>query len=233
MDEIDFSSPFWCGALPTRVIRVLSGASLGQLRGWHRDGIVEASIDPGGRGRPRLYGWVDYCKARAAVKLLEHDVRRAELHDAVKRLDTDVRGWSLLPLTAYASHVVAPNSSGAGYHVCAPKAPEQRRVVEEAPPYLVGDDDCGLARSLAVVGELQFEGSLGRLSQFSELIHINPGIFGGAPVLIGTRLETALLAAMCGGDADGAAQVAEMYRIGTERVEAAVEFEKALAALAA
>ena len=235
MREIDFSSPYWSGALPTRLVRRLSGASPGQLRSWHRRGAVAASISPGGRGHPRLYGWIDYCKARAAVKLLDRGVARSQLPEELRRLDTDITDWVLAPLSAYRDHLFAPNAAGDGYILCEPPQADGRRVGESAPPYAVDQravdrEDAGCARLLSVAQELQAEGSLGLLCRFGEFIHIHPGIFGGGPVLIGTRLETALLSTMYTGAGEGAAWIAEMYEIAVERVEAAVEFEKALAA---
>lgn len=230
MGEIDFDSPYWSGTLPTRVVGRLSGASPGQLRSWHQRGSVAASVSPGGRGRPRLYGWIDYCKARAAVKLLDRGVARSGLHDELRRLDADVTDWVLAPLSAYRDHRFAPNAAGDGYLLCAPPEADERRVGESAPPYAVSHEETGCARLLSVAQELQAEGSLGRLCRFGEFIHMHPGVFGGAPVLIGTRLETALLSTMYTGAGEGAAWIAEMYEIAVERVEAAVEFEKALAA---
>ena len=235
MGEIDFDSPYWSGTLPTRVVRRLSGASPGQMRSWHQRGTVAASVSPGGRGRPRLYGWIDYCKARAAVKLLERGVARPGLHDELRRLDADITDWVLAPLSAYRDHQFAPNAAGDGYLLCEPPAADERRVGESAPRYAgdqcaINQEDAGCAHLLSVAQELQAEGSLGLLCGFGEFIHIHPGIFGGAPVLIGTRLETALLSTMYTGTGEGAAWIAEMYEIAVERVEAAVEFEKALAA---
>ena len=230
MGEIDFRSPYWSGTLPTRVVRRLSGASPGQLRSWHQRGTVAASVSPGGRGRPRLYGWIDYCKARAAVKLLDRGVARSLLHAELRRLDADITDWVLAPLSAYRDHLFAPNAAGDGYLLCEPPPADERRVGESEPPYAVSHEEGGCARLLSVAQELQAEGSLGLLCGFGEFIHIHPGIFGGAPVLIGTRLETALLSTMYTGAGEGAAWIAEMYEIAVERVEAAVEFEKALAA---
>ena len=230
MGEIDFSSPYWSGTLPTRVVRRLSGASPGQMRSWHQRGTVAASVSPGGRGRPRLYGWIDYCKARAAVKLLDRGVARSGLHDELGRLDADITDWVLAPLSAYRDHLFAPNAAGDGYILSEPPAADARRVGESAPPYTVSHEEAGCVRLLSVAQELQAEGSLGLLCGFGEFIHMHPGIFGGAPVLIGTRLETALLSTMYTSAGEGAAWIAEMYEIAVERVEAAVEFEKALAA---
>lgn len=223
------SDSYVIGALRSRVVSRLSGATPGQLRGWHRNGSVVASGLSGGRGQLRLYSWVDYCKARAAWKLLDQGLPARRLRANLLRLDQEIDGWYRLPLLAFQSHVIVPVYNGPGYTIIEKQGAmdtlirQADRATRAAPE---GDDD----DLLRVVHSLQREGPLGRLQSFGEHVTMNPEICGASPIVLGTRIETAHIAAIHGKGFQDTGAIAARYRLSVHQVEAAVEFEVALAA---
>ena len=90
--------------------------------------------------------------------------------------------------------------------------------------------DTELYAAVEILRELQREGSLGQLSHVTDLIVIDPAIQGGAPTVFGHRIETEFVGPPVLTGAQSVEQIAELYRISPEKVRAAVEFERVLAA---
>jgi len=89
--------------------------------------------------------------------------------------------------------------------------------------------DRALQAAVQAVRSLQQEGPLGALSRFGDCVTMDPAIMTGNPVIAGTRLETSLLAAMHAKGFETTAQIAERYALPVAYVEAAIQFEAALA----
>lgn len=220
---------FHAGALRTRLVSRLSGASQGQLRGWHRSGAIQASIRDGGRGRLRLYSWVDYCKARAARKLLEQGLPTRSLIPNLLQLDQEVEDWYRLPLLSYQSHVIVPIEGQSGYTII-DKQRAMAGLIRAADRAIRPAGALDVDDLLSVVSDLQREGPLGQLSEFGALVTMDPGICEGYPTLIGTRIETAHVAAIHRKGFQNSSEIASRYRVQLDQVNAAIEFESALAA---
>ncbi len=217
------------GALRSRLVARLSGASASQLGRWHRSELIAATVLPGGRGRRRLYSWIEYSKTRAAVKLLEQGLRRQRLRPNLERLDQEIEDWYLLPLLAFRSHVIVPLNEGRGYTIME-KQGVMRDFVKAADCARVQVQPGEIEHAIQVVQELQAEGPLGKLNDFDECVTMDPSINQGAPILIGTRLETAHIAAIHEKGRETIGQIADRYDLSTRQVESAVNFERVLAA---
>ncbi len=217
------------GALRSHLVAQLAGTSASQLSRWHRTAVISATVLPGGRGHRRLYSWIEYSKVRAAVKLLEQRLSPHHLRSNLRKLDEEIAGWYRLPLLAYRSHVVVPASDGYGFTILEKQGVMSDFVdAADTGPVPVGRDM--IDHALQVVRELQAEGPLGKLRDFGEHITLDPEINQGSPILIGTRLETAHLAAIRAKGFQTVSEIAERYRLEMTQVEAAIEFERALAA---
>ena len=63
-------------------------------------------MTPGRRGVRRLYSWVDYTKARAAVKLLDMGLPNLRLRTNILWLEQHLPTWYEIPLIAFAGSVI-------------------------------------------------------------------------------------------------------------------------------
>ena len=80
-----------------------------------------------------------------------------------------------------------------------------------------------------VILALRNEGPLGRLSEFRDHVTMDPRVQDGHPVIVGRRIETAMLHNLheWGATAD---ELTDRFRLTREQVGAALEFELAIAA---
>src|SRR6266540_6024491 len=85
------------GALRSRLVSKLSGFTPRQLGYWHTTRLIEAHIDAGARGFPRLYSWIDYMKLREAAKLSAAGVPTARIRRAVDYLEEAITNWYSIP----------------------------------------------------------------------------------------------------------------------------------------
>ncbi len=76
---------------------------------------------------------------------------------------------------------------------------------------------------------LQQRGALFKLHRFDDAVGMQPGINVGAPTVVGTRLETAFVAAIVE-DYGSVEEAAQVYRLRPSAVLRAVEFEREVAA---
>ena len=215
------------GALRSRLVGHLAGATQQQLSRWHRSQLIVATVLPGGRGLRRLYSWVEYSKVRAAVKLLEQNLPRRRLRPNLIRLEQEVPEWYRLPLLAYQKHVIVPTEDGMGYTVL-DKQLAHVDLIASAEPVRVTllDDDFDLA--IQAVQAIQDEGPLGALHDFGDHVTMDPAVVGGNPVVIGTRLETAMIAAIHSKGFQTIPMIAERFDLSKPQVISAVKFENAL-----
>ena len=69
----------------TREVSRLTGATVEQLRRWHRSGLLQAERD----GRHLRYGFRELVAARAAMALINRGVRAQAVREAVEA----IRAW--------------------------------------------------------------------------------------------------------------------------------------------
>ena len=211
---------FWEGCVPTRLVSALSGISRARLARWRRAGILPPTYPATQPGQSHIYTWLECCKARAAAKLLALGLPLRELSTVLARIDAELPQWERAMVLPIKDGRLVPGDSAAGSEAIT-------ALRMRAANCSVGDQTKLIADILT---ELLDEGPLGKFSQHSPHVTIHPLWLANEPVLTGTRLETALLAAMCAKGFQSVRDVADRYEITVEQVQGAVEFEKALAA---
>ncbi len=229
MGAVDIARPdvFYGCALRGSLVASLSGAARHQLAGWARREVLESPYRKGQRGRPRLYSWVDYQKARALVALREQGVPNRRLGEQVAELDAQVEGWWTVSLGEYHDRAITKRADAAGYTITNGQEAADDCICEGRRATGHGNDhDAELA--LEVVCALHRQGPLGRLCEFSEHVNMDPRVQDGYPVVRGRRIETEMLYILSdwGSTAD---ELAERFLLTTDQVEAALAFERALA----
>ena len=231
-DYRKYPAPAECfvrGVLATRLVARLAGATTRQLGYWHSWELIVATVAPRRRGVSRLYSWIDYSRARAAIQLMDSGVRRTCLLANIDWLEANLPRWYEIPLSATP---IAENS------VAAP--PEHRphrtaadirrwmsaKLAEDTParPSLVETD--ALADMLEAIYS---EGPLGVLAEFGDVVGMDPQIRAGLPVIRGSRVETGFLAGLEDRGLDVKA-IAERVTLEPWQVERALAFEHAIAA---
>ena len=95
------AEPFRRGVLSSRLVSRLSGATIRQLGYWHSTGHLAATAS-GRRGVGRRYSWIEYSRARAAVKLRSVGLSRARVHPNIDWLDMHLPRWYEVPLVTRA-----------------------------------------------------------------------------------------------------------------------------------
>ena len=218
--------PFTRGALSSRVVSHLSGATSRQLGYWHSTALLEATVTPGRRGVRRLYSWVDYTKVRAAVKLLDMGLPNLHLRTNILWLEQHLPTWYEIPLIAFAGSVIV-NASGAPAYTAGEI--RQRVAVSLLEAQRLDQAPIETDELVAVLESIRSEGPLGVLTQYGDVVHMDPRIRGGAPVIRGSRIETHFLVALRDRALDTVA-IADRLALGTDQVERALEFEMAIAA---
>jgi uncharacterized protein (DUF433 family)/DNA-binding transcriptional MerR regulator len=200
------STPFQ-GALRSRVVARLVGFPVRTLQSWHEVGILEAHEDPGARGYPRLYSWVDYMKLRAAVNLQKQGLSTRQLRFLLERLEKFVPDWYLLPLHRFGKRVLGD------YQVS---------LVD------VFTDQTALPFVRDMLEEITTEGPLGELREFGDLVDMDPAVLAGNPVVRGTRLETRFIAELAkrGVPRDG---IARRYNLSPVDVDRVIQFDELVA----
>ena len=214
-------------ALRGKLVAPLVGVSSNQMAGWRRRGLLESSSAGGRRGKPRLYSWVDYQKARALCALLARGVPNRQLAGSIAALDATVEDWWKLALSEFQDNVIVPRGDGRSYAVVE-KQRAADRCICEAGPIERRIADSGAALALDVICALRRQGPLGRLCEFGEHVNMDPHIQEGNPVIRGRRIETEMLHTLheWGGTAG---ELADRFTLTREQVEAAIAFEQALA----
>ena len=195
------------GALRSRAVSKLAGVSLRQLWYWHSTGLIEANTDPGARGYPRLYSWIDYMKLRAARKLIREGEPTRRVRAAIAFLDREIPDWYRWPLFRY----------------------EGRILIERHNTLFVAA--VGQQRALPVLShvlnELVVEGPLGELRSYADVVDMDPDVVAGNPVMRGTRLEAALLLGLSERGV-GVPAICEAYNLESGQVMRILEFAQAI-----
>lgn len=220
MREIDVNSPFWGGCVPTGAVAALSGLSRSRLGRWHRNGTLTASYPPYQPGAPRIYTWLEYCRARAAAKLLARGLPLRELSAVLTRIDAEIPQWEralLLPIT---DGRLTPGDCAAGS--------EAITALQARTSGCSAGDEAKLIAD--VLTELVGEGPLGALSAHGRYVTMHPLWMSNEPILTGTRLPTGMFRSTGPDGAWPPQEAAREYRISVEQVQAAFEFERDFAA---
>lgn len=220
------TEPFRRAVLSSRLLSHLSGATTRQLGYWHSTGRLTATA-AGRRGIGRHYSWIEYSRARATVKLLRVGLSRARLRQNLDWLDTHLPRWYEIPLvTRDEGHQDLSPDRG-----LACNAPELGRWIashlaegKAAPASRI--DSQALALMLET---LDSEGPLGLLNEYDDAVNMDPRVLGGVPVMRGTRIETGMIAALCGRELD-VEGIALQFQLDARTVERAIEFETVIAA---
>ncbi len=181
---------------------------------------------PGRRGVRRLYSWIDYSKARAAIKLLRMGLPSAHLRANIDWLEVNVPDWYEVPLTAFEGRVLVPSAHpGVGYAAEEGRQGAAVDLIEAAPL-----DATAVATPMLedVLDEFRREGPLGVLAAYGDAVDMDPRIRGGTPVVRGSRIETGFLAALNERQPD-IAVIALQFELKISQVERVLEFELAIA----
>ena len=195
------------GALRSRVVARLVGFPVRTLQSWHEAGILEAHEDPGARGYPRLYSWVDYMKLRAAVKLQRSGLPTQRLRPILARLEASTPEWYLLPLHRFGKRVLGDY---------------QHSLVD------VFTDQAALPFVRDMLQQIADEGPLGELREFGDIVDMDPAVVSGNPVVRGTRLETRFIAELAKRGVP-VAGIARRYDLTTDQVERVIDFDQRVA----
>jgi uncharacterized protein (DUF433 family)/DNA-binding transcriptional MerR regulator len=191
---------------PTEVAR-LAGVTPERVGQWARRGLIR----PSRGGSPHVYSLADAAEALVAHYLVAvAGLSPREVRGVVGQLREHFGDWPLTaaPLQHEGRLVVVREEGGAYLDVRHPGAS------------VMGD---GLIDLSAVRASLAHGGWVALESE-RPLIGVDPGHAGGRPVLAGTRLPTAQVAAMA---ADGdRALLREQFGLSEAQIDAAVEFER-------
>ena len=212
---------FQRGALRAQIVAHLSGVTSRQLRYWHSTDVLTATVTPGRRGIPRLYSWIEYSKARAAQKLLSMGISARRLRPNIEWLEEHVPRWYTLPLIAYSETVIIrADDGGPAFTVGEVRQWAEADLIESAPLAV---------RIREVLAEMEREGPLGVLSEYRDVVEMDPRIRAGVPVVRGTRIETEFLSRLthCGQKAE---DIAFRFDLDPHQVKRVLQFETAIAA---
>jgi DNA-binding transcriptional MerR regulator/uncharacterized protein (DUF433 family) len=203
------------GALRSKLVSKLTGLTRTQLQYWHGTELLPAHQRRGARGYPRLYSWVDYMKLREAAKLSSAGVPTRAIRKAVPFLERMDAEWYFLPLEVY-----APKRRQITAHLRDGLA----QLADEAGQFVLP-----WATFEATIVQLELEGPLGELHDFADAVTMDPSVFAGNPILLGTRLETDFIAGLAS-MGYGSPDIAVLYRLSEARVIRALAFEEKVAA---
>ena len=228
--EIDLTS---CGWLPRRLIAALTGLSVGRLAAWHRAGILPATLIPGRRGIAAAYTWDDYRKVQLAEQLLAHGLSPRRLRGVMNEFCSVVDPASCTSLTVIEqrpaiqlptgeAHTAERHPQGVNWSILDQTQLDTELIASRLQRYVPDGLDLRSVLAAWVTAE-----PLGRLSEFSESIEVSPTKHGGAPVIRGTRIETAFISGIKAAGMS-LAEIAEEYDLRTTQVKAAVQFEARL-----
>ncbi len=219
-------SPYLMGSLRSKLVSRLTGLSVRTLQSWHSTGLQRATREPGGRGTPRYYSWVDYQRLCVVSSLREQQVPTRRVRQAVTILDDLFPGWWELSLAAYRGRVAGNRSdvhvvvrNGFETVVDVPGGQMTFRSWLDSEAEQVEE---GMVNSLC---DLQKQGPLFRKASFGDSVTMDPEINVAQPTVMNTSLETYFVSELVREfDVD---YVAENYRLDRRLIERAVEFEGA------
>lgn len=214
------------GSLRSKLVSKLTGLSTQTLQHWHSSALQEATREPGERGTPRRYSWIDYQRLCVMASLREQGVPTSTIRRAVPVLDDLFPKWWGLSLAAYEGRVIG---SQAKIHVT---LRQNFDVVVDVPGgqmtfrELMGSEVDGTGEMLSIaLAEVERKGPLFQKNAFGDSVSMTPNLNAGQPTVRGTSLETRFVTALV--QASTIKEVARLYRIDESRLRRATEFERA------
>jgi len=214
------------GALRSKLVSKLTGLSVPTLQHWHASALQLATKEPGERGTPRLYSWVDYQRLCVIAKLRDGDVPTVRIRQAVLFLDEMFPKWWRLSLEPYDGkiggsqarlHILVRESFDVLIDVAGAQTTFRRMMESEA-------GELHEAMKTAVA-EVQHLGPLFRQSRFNDAVVMHPDVNAAQPTVRDTGIETTFLGALARRVTIG--EAARMLSIDESRARRAVEFEMA------
>ena len=214
------------GSLRSKLVAKLTGLSVRTLQSWHSTDLQTATREPGRRGTPRYYSWVDYQRLCVVSSLREQRVPTKRIRQAIPNLDRLFPGWWEMSLRAYRGRVIG---SHAKIHVTVRDnfdtlvdVPGGQMTFRELMEDEAEDVQAGLAESLSWLEE---KGALFRKASFGDSITMDPELNVAQPTVINTSLETYFVGELVKEfDVD---YVSDNYRLDRRLIVRAVEFEAA------
>ena len=220
------------GSLRSKLVAKLTGLSVRTLQNWHATALQTATREPGKRGTPRYYSWVDYQRLCIVSSLREQGVPTQRIRKAIPLLDDLFPGWWELSLRAYRGRV--PGSQSRTHIVVDPDDPDtdMMDVIADVPGGQMTfrdrleDDADDVTEFVALsLRDLERKGPLFRQAAFSDAVTMNPEINAAQPTIIDTNLETYFVSELA--REFGIPYVEENYRLDPARIRRAVDFEAA------
>ncbi len=212
------------GSLRSKLVAKLTGLSVRTLQSWHSTALQLATREPGSRGTPRYYSWVDYQRLCIVSSLREQGVPTLRIRNTIPRLDNLFPGWWELSLAAYRGRVLG---SRADIHVVVRNGFD---TVVDMPggqmtfrDWLDREADQVEEEVTNSLCDLQEHGSLFRKASFRDTIVMRPDLNAAQPTVRDSSLETYFVSQLV--KRVGIDYVSENYRLDRYLVQRAVEFE--------
>ncbi|MXY87280.1 MAG: MerR family transcriptional regulator [Dehalococcoidia bacterium] len=218
------------GSLRSKLVAKLTGLSLRTLQSWHSTDLQMATREPGSRGTPRYYSWVDYQRLCVVSSLRDEGVPTRRIRQAIPNLDRLFPGWWEMSLSSYQGRVLGSQSK---VHVTVRETvrdnfgtlvdvPGGQMTFRDLMEDEADQVQAGLVQSLAGLEE---RGPLFRKASFRDSVTMHPAINVAQPTVVNTSLETYFVSQLV--KEFGVEYVAEAYRLDRRLIARAVEFEAA------
>lgn len=218
--------PYLSGSLRSKLVAKLTGLPVSTLQSWHSTKLQTATREPGSRGTPRYYSWVDYQRLCVVSSLREQQVPTQRIRQAIPILDDLFPRWWELSLASYHGRVLG---SQAKVHVVLRENFDTvvdvkggQTTFRDLMGYETEETGQELASALAGLEE---KGSLFRKHEFEDAVAMRPELNAGQPTVLNTSLETRFVEALV--RSSTIEEVARLYRIEEQYVRRATEFERA------
>lgn len=214
------------GSLRSKLVAKLTGLSAQTLQHWHASALQEATREPGQRGTPRRYSWMDYQRLCVMASLRGQGVPTPTIRRATSNLDGLFPDWWRLSLAAHEGRVPGSQTK---IHVT---LRQNFDVVVDIPGdqmtfrELMGAEVDGAGETLSIaLSEVGEKGPLFQKHAFGDAVSMTPNLNAGQPTVRGTSLETRFVTALV--QASTIREVARLYRIDEYCLRRATEFERA------
>ena len=162
------------------------------------------------------------------MEFLEQGLPAHRLRDNLAALDALSDDWFQGSLTAFKHGVIYPHPDGREF-TAIEKHGVAGSLIRDAALVGHGVDPEDARMAEEVVRQLRAQGPLAKLRDFGEDVDMRPDVQAGHPIIKGTRIETATIEGY-GKTGMSPKEIAETLWVEEDRVEAALEFERALAA---
>ena len=214
------------GSLRSKLVAKLTGLSTQTLQHWHASALQAATREPGERGTPRRYSWIDYQRLCVMASLREQGVPTPTIRRATSNLDGLFPGWWCLSLAAHEGRVPGSQTKihvtlRQNFDVVVDIQGGQMTFRE-----LMGAEVEGAGETLSIaLSEVGEKGPLFQKHGFRDSVSMTPDLNAGQPTVRGTSLETRFVTALV--QASTIEEVARLYRIDEYCLRRATEFERA------